>query len=55
MLGNMTQLRQEASAIASSDPKFIPFANELLELAHRFEDEKIMVLLNQYLTHEYSV
>lgn len=52
MLGNMTQIRREASDLVASKPQLAPFANQLISLAHNFEDEKIMVFLQHYLPHE---
>lgn len=52
MLGNMTQMRREASSLVASKQQFAPFANQLISLAQNFEDEKIMVFLQQYLPHE---
>lgn len=40
MLGNMTQIRREASDLVASKPQLAPFANQLISLAHNFEDEK---------------
>lgn len=52
MLGNMTQIRREASNLVTSKQQFAPFANQLISLAQNFEDEKIMVFLQQYLSYE---
>ncbi|ABW31288.1 PAS domain S-box protein [Acaryochloris marina] len=52
MLGNMTQIRREASGLVASKPQLAPFANQLISLAHNFEDEKIMVFLQHFLPHE---
>lgn len=52
MLGNMTQMRREASSLVTSKQQLAPFANQLISLAQDFEDEKIMTFLRQYLPQE---
>jgi signal transduction histidine kinase len=50
-LGMMKQIRQQANHISQLDAQYVPFANKLRELAKGFEDEKILALIEEYLSH----
>jgi signal transduction histidine kinase/CheY-like chemotaxis protein len=49
MLGSMREIRDKALQLEELDNKYIPFAQKLQSLAKGFEDEKIVILIEQYL------
>ncbi len=49
MRGNMRRLREQAAYIEQLDKKFIPFARKLDQLARAYEDEQILILVEQYM------
>ena len=46
--GFMADIQQEANRLKQLDRQFVPFANKLLELSQRFDDEAILNLLEPY-------
>jgi len=49
MLGMMSKIRKQLDEIEQLDQKYAPFANKVRELARRFEDDKIVALVEQYM------
>jgi signal transduction histidine kinase/CheY-like chemotaxis protein len=49
MMGMMSQIRKQMDEIEQLDPKYAPFAIKVRELARGFEDEKIVVLVEEYM------
>ena len=47
-LGKIRRVLQQAAHLEQLDQKYVPFANKLRELAHNFEDEKIVALVEKY-------
>jgi signal transduction histidine kinase/DNA-binding NarL/FixJ family response regulator len=47
--GFMADIQQEADRIKQLDRRYAPFANKMLELSQRFDDEAILNLLEPYL------
>ncbi len=46
--GFMADIQQEANRLKQLDRQFVPFANKMLELSQRFDDEAILNLLEPY-------
>lgn len=49
MMGNMSGIRKWATHICELDKQFVPFANQVRELASQFDEEKILALLEEYM------
>ncbi|MEG3860296.1 ATP-binding protein [Microcoleus sp. herbarium12] len=47
--GFMADIQQEADRLKQLDRQYVPFANKMLELSQRFDDEAILNLLQPYL------
>lgn len=47
--GMMSEIRKQMDELEQLDAKYVSFANKLRDLAKRFEDEKIVALLEDYL------
>jgi CheY-like chemotaxis protein len=43
--GFMADIQQNANRLKQLDPQFVPFANKLLELSQKFDDEALLNLL----------
>ena len=50
MFGMMRKIGKQTEEIEQMDAKYAPFAKKVRELAGAFEDEKVLALLEQYLT-----
>lgn len=48
-LGRMSAIRKSAAKIEELDAKYQPFTKKIRELAQEFDDEKIILLIEQYL------
>jgi signal transduction histidine kinase/ActR/RegA family two-component response regulator len=48
--GFMSDVQQEANRLKQLNPQYMPFANKLLELSQRFDDEGILSLLEPYVS-----
>ncbi len=48
-VGFISDIQQEANRLKLLDPKYVPFANKLLEFSRQFDDIAILNLLQQYL------
>ncbi|MGB0387411.1 MAG: ATP-binding protein [Ardenticatenaceae bacterium] len=48
-LGKMSAIRKRLAHIEQIDSQFVPFANQVRELARGFEEEKILALIEQHL------
>ena len=46
--GFMADIQQEADRLKELDRQYVPFANKMLELSHRFDDEAILNFLKPY-------
>ncbi len=49
MLGSMKKIRERAFYLEELDPKYLPFANKLKDLAQGFQEKAIVNLIEQYL------
>jgi CheY-like chemotaxis protein len=49
MLGNMKKIRERADYLETLDPKYIPFAQKLKNLAQGFQEKAIVNLVQQFL------
>lgn len=49
MLGSMRKIRDRAIYLEELDPKYLPFAHKLKELAQGFQEKAIVALVEQYL------
>jgi PAS domain S-box-containing protein len=47
--GFMSDIQQEANRLKQLNPLYVPFANKLLELSQRFDDEAILNLLTPHI------
>jgi signal transduction histidine kinase/DNA-binding NarL/FixJ family response regulator len=47
--GFMADIQQEANRLKQLNPEYVPFANKLLELSQKFDDEAIINLLQPYM------
>ncbi|RUT08522.1 hypothetical protein DSM106972_016900 [Dulcicalothrix desertica PCC 7102] len=47
--GFMADIQQEANRLKQFNPQYTPFANKLLELSQKFDDEAILNLLKPYI------
>lgn len=47
--GFMADIQQEANRLKQLSPQYAPFANKMLELSQRFDDEAILNLLKPYI------
>ncbi len=47
--GFMADIQQEANRLRQITPEYVPFANKILELSHKFDDEAIINLLQTYI------
>lgn len=52
MLGSMKKIREQAIYLEEKDIAYTPFANRLKDLAHNFQEEAIVNLIEKYLTPE---
>jgi hypothetical protein len=52
MRGNIVEIGERANEIEALNRKFIPFANQLRQLAREFDDEQIRSLVKAHLTIE---
>jgi hypothetical protein len=46
--GFMSDIQQEANRLKQLNPQYAPFANKLLELSQKFDDEAILNLLEAH-------
>ncbi|PSB35841.1 ATP-binding protein [Stenomitos frigidus] len=46
--GFMSDIQQEANRLKQLNPQYAPFANKLLDLSHKFDDEAILDLLEPH-------
>ncbi|MDM8521403.1 ATP-binding protein [Anaerolineales bacterium HSG6] len=49
LFGNITKVQEKAQQLKTLDEKYIPFATKMEELAKEFEDEAILLLLEQFI------
>jgi CheY-like chemotaxis protein len=47
--GFMSDIQQEANRLKEINPQYTPFANKLLELSQKFDDEAILTLLEPHI------
>ncbi|MEM9542157.1 MAG: ATP-binding protein [Cyanobacteria bacterium P01_E01_bin.42] len=52
MIGSMKKIRDRATYLETLDEKYMPFANRLKDLAHGFQEEEIVALIEKYLGGE---
>ncbi|MDM8526623.1 ATP-binding protein [Anaerolineales bacterium HSG24] len=52
MFGNMTKVQKNAQQLKILDEKYIPFTTRIEEHAQEFEDEAILLLLEQFMERE---
>ena len=52
LLGNMKKIRERAKYFKELDPKYLLFADKILDLASRFQEKAIVALIKQYLSHD---
>ncbi|MDZ8049845.1 MAG: ATP-binding protein [Aulosira sp. ZfuVER01] len=48
--GFMSDIQQEANRLKEINPQYTPFANKLLELSQKFDDEAILTLLEPHIS-----
>ena len=48
LFGNMPKIQQRASYLAELSPLYVPFANKIRHLAQEFEDEQLLILIQQF-------
>ncbi|MDM8530772.1 two-component regulator propeller domain-containing protein [Anaerolineales bacterium HSG25] len=52
LFGNITKVQKKAQQLKTLDEKYIPFATKMEELAKEFEDEAILLLLEQFMERD---